>query len=111
MSGGQFMNSISRFGKLLLALQVLIIVSVLIATRFDLGGQTPPVGVISNESRVNLTHISTDKPIYRSGEKVYVRAVVLSASGHSPMPGQPFGVAATATFEIKGPRGDTVTKG
>ena len=32
-----------------------------------------------------LTHITTDKPIYRTGEKLYVRAVVLRANGHTPM--------------------------
>ena len=52
-----------------------------------------------------LTHISTDKPIYRTGEKLYVRGVLLSEAGHTP------GAAGTATFEIKGPKGDTVTSG
>ena len=32
-----------------------------------------------------LAHISTDKPIYRTGEKVYVRSVVLHAANHTPM--------------------------
>jgi alpha-2-macroglobulin-like protein len=57
-----------------------------------------------------LTHVATDKPIYRSGEKVYVRGTVLSADGHSPMVvGQ--GSSRTASFEIKGPKGDTITSG
>jgi len=52
-----------------------------------------------------LTHIATDKPIYRSGERLYVRAVMLQAVGHLP------GAFGTATFEIKGPKGDTVASG
>src|SRR5215467_2226466 len=53
-----------------------------------------------------LTHVSTDKPIYRTGEKVYVRAVVLHAITHYPMSNN-----GTASFEIKGPKGDTVASG
>ena len=52
-----------------------------------------------------LMHIATDKPIYRSGERVYVRAVMLQAIGHLP------GAVGTATFEIKGPKGDTIASG
>jgi hypothetical protein len=53
-----------------------------------------------------LTHVATDKPIYRIGEKVYVRGVFLRANGHTPMTAQ-----GTASFEIKGPKGDTVASG
>src|SRR5687767_181283 len=53
-----------------------------------------------------LTHITTDKPIYRIGEKLYVRAVVLRANDHSPMAGP-----GRAFFEIKGPKGDIVASG
>ncbi len=53
-----------------------------------------------------LTHVSTDKPIYRTGEKLYVRGVVLRADGHVPTnPTNP------AYIEIKGPKGDTVASG
>ncbi|MEK7703665.1 MAG: MG2 domain-containing protein, partial [Myxococcota bacterium] len=51
-----------------------------------------------------LTHLSTDKPIYREGETVYVRGIMLEASRHVPLPGG----AANATLEVKGPKGDTV---
>jgi hypothetical protein len=50
-----------------------------------------------------LTHITTDKPIYRLGEKVHVRGVLLHADGHTP------GGIGTALVEIRGPRGETVT--
>src|SRR5579883_1813494 len=56
-----------------------------------------------------LTHISTDKPIYRIGEKVYVRGVILGANSHSPIAGP--GLNRNASFEIKGPKGETVTSG
>lgn len=53
-----------------------------------------------------LTHISTDKPIYRSGEKVYVRGVVLNAANHKPVPD---GLEAAVTVQIKGPKGDILS--
>src|SRR5215475_12150646 len=56
-----------------------------------------------------LTHITTDTPIYRDGEKVYVRGVLLSMDGHAPMAAQ--GANRTAPFEIKGPKGDRVYSG
>jgi len=55
-----------------------------------------------------LTHVSTDKPIYRGGERVYVRGVILNAHDHTPLkPNQ----QATAVIEVKGPKGDTVAQG
>jgi hypothetical protein len=57
-----------------------------------------------------LTHVSTDKPIYRIAEKVYVRGVVLSPGSHSPM-NSASGPNRNASFEIKGPKGDTVASG
>jgi uncharacterized protein YfaS (alpha-2-macroglobulin family) len=53
-----------------------------------------------------LTFVSTDKPIYRAGEKVYVRGVLLNAADRKPLNQQ-----AQATIEIKGPKGDTVASG
>ena len=53
-----------------------------------------------------LTSISTDKPIYRGGERVYVRGVVLNAFRHTPV--QEW---TQAHVEIRGPRGDVVTSG
>jgi alpha-2-macroglobulin-like protein len=55
-----------------------------------------------------LTSVSTDKPIYHAGEKVYVRGVLLNAANHKPLAG---GQSATATVEIKGPKGDVVASG
>jgi alpha-2-macroglobulin-like protein len=55
-----------------------------------------------------LTSVSTDKPIYRGGEKVYVRGVLLNAANHKPLPE---GQSANATIEIKGPKGDVVAGG
>jgi len=52
-----------------------------------------------------LTFISSDKPMYRSGEKVYVRGVLLNAANHKPLAA---GQAANATVLIKGPKGDVV---
>jgi hypothetical protein len=89
---------------------------VFIAAGFILAGQVAgPRGMPQISSDLSgveryLTHISTDKPIYHTGEKVYVRGVVLRADGHAPMAGSP-GSTRTASFEIKGPKGDTVASG
>jgi len=67
------------------------------ATKDDLGGVDR-----------YLTFVSTDKPIYREGEKVYVRGVVLNATNHKPLPD---GQNANPNVEIKGPKGDVVAGG
>jgi hypothetical protein len=59
----------------------------------------------SGNSGTYLTHIATDKPIYRPGERLYVRAVMLQAAGHLP------GAGGVSNFEIKGPKGNTVASG
>jgi hypothetical protein len=66
------------------------------------GPAVPPPAAADS---IYLTHISTDKPIYRIGEKVYVRAVLLGATGHAP------GATGAINFEVKGPKGDRVTSG
>lgn len=50
-----------------------------------------------------LAHVSTDKPVYRGGEKVYVRAVILHAADHTPA-----ARAQAAVVRILGPKGETV---
>ncbi|CAN5697245.1 hypothetical protein BH10CYA1_BH10CYA1_04940 [soil metagenome] len=55
-----------------------------------------------------LTFVSTDKPIYRSDENVYIRGVVLNAANHKPIPDE---LKTTATVQIKGPKGDVVATG
>jgi hypothetical protein len=97
----------SRFSKFNRMLQIAAAVAIgglFIAARFILGGQAPVPFAAPPISY--LTHVTTDKPIYRTGEKLYVRGVVLSADGHSPMTS-----TRTANFEIKGPKGDTVASG
>jgi uncharacterized protein YfaS (alpha-2-macroglobulin family) len=78
-----------------------------IAAGLNLGGWmlTAPAPQTPDGSRGYLTHIATDKPIYRTGEKLYVRGVMLGSEGHAP------GATGTANFEIKGPKGETVTSG
>jgi len=55
-----------------------------------------------------LAHVSTDKPLYRPGESVYVRAVVLDAHTHRPLAE---GAQPQGTVEVKGPKGETVVTG
>ncbi|MFZ5441999.1 MAG: MG2 domain-containing protein [Myxococcota bacterium] len=52
-----------------------------------------------------LTHVSTDKPVYKAGETVYVRGVVLDANTRVPAANQ------YAQITIKGPKGDVITAG
>lgn len=51
-----------------------------------------------------LTNVSTDKPIYRAKETVYIRGVILESHSQAPLMG------GGAHIEIKGPKGETVTK-
>jgi hypothetical protein len=69
-----------------------------LAATLILGGQP--------DTESYLTHISTDKPVYHTGERLYARGVFLRANGHSPMAG-----SQGASFTIKGPKGDTVASG
>jgi hypothetical protein len=55
-----------------------------------------------------LTYVNTDKPMYRPGEKVYVRGVVLNAHTHVPLP---VGGGPAMTYQILGPKGDVVATG
>ncbi len=51
-----------------------------------------------------LTHISTDKPLYRPGEQVLARGLMLEAIRHKPHP-----QSQQALIEIRGPKGEVVT--
>src|SRR5215472_13886875 len=107
----------ARFFKLNHLLQGVAVVSIggfFIAAGFVLGGEArrfaaPPQNAAEfGGVERYLVHVSTDKPIYRSGERLYVRGVFLRAAGHTPMT---TGLSETVSFEIKGPKGDTVASG
>ncbi len=53
-----------------------------------------------------LTAVSTDKPVYRTGERVYVRGTLLHAFSRKPLK-----EGAQASVEIRGPKGDVVAAG
>ena len=77
---------------------------------FLTAGANKPVDPIST-ARVGgatrfLTHVTTDKPIYKIGETVYVRGVVLDAKTRVPAPNGQF-----AQITIKGPKGETINAG
>ena len=48
-----------------------------------------------------LTHVSTDKPIYRAGETVYLRGTILRADDRTPIPE---GGQALGMIEVTGPK-------
>jgi len=55
-----------------------------------------------------LTFLSTDKPVYRTGETVFVRGVLLQHATRQPLPAFE---QASAVVEIRGPKGDVVASG
>lgn len=50
------------------------------------------------------TYVTTDKPLYRPGEQVLARGLMLEAARHTPNPS-----SSQAKLEIRGPKGDVVT--
>jgi uncharacterized protein YfaS (alpha-2-macroglobulin family) len=54
------------------------------------------------------TYVSTDKPIYRPGEKVYARGVLLHHETRRPFPAD---TRVDSIVEIIGPKGDTIASG
>jgi len=104
------MESVSVNRPIIYAVLAGFCAGLLVVASFLLGGQapvpSPQLSIDMGGSDRYLTHVSTDKPIYRTGEKLYVRGVVLRADGHTPTnPANP------AYIEIKGPKGDTVASG
>ncbi len=55
-----------------------------------------------------LTFVSTDKPIYKSGEKVYARGILLDAAEHKPLSGNNY---ENVQIAILGPKGENVAAG
>src|SRR5579862_4693013 len=111
MKANRLRHNGARASRLMYILEAAVKIGaagVFIAAGFILGSQlpvplSPQIAGNTGGPERYVTHVSTDKPIYRIGEKVYIRAVVLNAISHYPMtnPG-------TASFEIKGPKGETV---
>src|SRR5215467_2563264 len=103
-----------RFNNLLQIAAIISIGGLFVAAGFILGGEAPPVvAQLQNAADFggverHIIHVSTDKPIYRTGERLYVRGVLLRADGHTPMTTR---LSETAAFDIKGPKGDTVASG
>src|SRR5690349_24656111 len=84
------MQIISKFNRTVQTAAAISIGGICIAATFRLGSQAPaPVTrqITDDLGGVEryLTHVSTDKPIYRTGERVYVRGVVLGANDHAPL--------------------------
>ncbi|MDP6491021.1 MAG: MG2 domain-containing protein, partial [Kiritimatiellia bacterium] len=95
-------SRITRYSSILLA------VGSLLAIGSALGTKLQPAEVVDSATLGGkdryLAHVSTDKPIYRAGEKVYVRSVVLHAADRTPLKDSVAGIV-----EIKGPKGNTVS--
>ena len=70
-------------------------------------GQATSSEILGGPQRF-LTHISTDKPIYRIGERVYVRGVLLHANTHVPIADD---TPVFGLVDITGPKGEHVAGG
>ena len=77
----------------------------LLAVRSDMLADKASTEALGGPDRY-LTHLSTDKPIYRIGDKVFIRGVLLRANDHTPLKGN-----IHAFIQIQGPKGDTVASG
>lgn len=76
-----------------------------------LAGAPPPPRDPATTARLGgtnrfLTSLSTDKSIYKAGETVFVRGVVLEANTHVPV-----GNGIRSEITVKGPKGETLTQG
>ncbi len=96
-------RSLSVFACILAAILV-------IATLYATEPRTPVAvtsSVLGGADRY-MTYLSTDKQIYRPGETMYVRGVVLHHKTRKPLPPDS---SLQAAFNIKGPKGDSVASG
>src|SRR3954454_21366251 len=66
----------------------------------------PPIAQRLGGADRYLTFVSTDKPMYRPGEKLYVRSALLHANRHSPSAEN-----QVQLVEVTGPKGDVVASG
>ncbi len=64
-----------------------------------------PTDVLGGQERY-LTHLSTDKPIYRPGETIFVRGVILHHASHKPTDSD-----LIAMVQVIGPKGDQIASG
>jgi alpha-2-macroglobulin-like protein len=85
---------------------VLIITSFALLAGVSLWAAQEPAS--DADSRRFLAHVSTDKPIYRAGERVFVRTVILDAQNHQPLAAERFPIA---TLQVSGPKGEILSVG
>jgi hypothetical protein len=87
------------FRKLTIGLTLSAAIGLGAAWLLGVDAQNPPV------AKCYLGHLSTDKPIYRSGEVVFLRSVVLGALDHQPVID---GAGGGVSLQITGPRGEQI---
>src|SRR5579862_8634879 len=79
-----------------------------IALRFADSLSQGQVVIVESASQRLLGYISTDKPIYRAGEHVFVRTVVLDANNHKPLSSNS---NSLAMMRVIGPKGEILSSG
>ncbi len=98
--------------------QIIVLAGVMLALMMITGATTGDILNMNYNARVNseslggderyLMYVSTDKPVYRSGETLYGRAVFLNAKDNTPYSGD---LQENVDVKIRGPKGDTVFTG
>ena len=76
----------------------------LCANSEQIGNKNPITSEMLGGKTRMLNYLSTDKPIYREKEKIYLRSVFLNAKDNFPID-----VGYGVNFTIKGPKGDVIT--
>ena len=103
-------HQVKTMNRRFLVSSCLLTAVLITATVCDAQSRTPVTAttrVLGGADRY-LTHLSTDKPIYKPGETMYVRGVVLHHATRKPLPQNS---NLRATFNIAGPKGDSVASG
>jgi hypothetical protein len=108
-SRGFNMNTrLFRFPNMHIIITLMMVMTLASLTSWSQDDQTAAGSAGEKQDGENryVAHVSTDKPIYRTGETVYIRTVLVHAHSREPMADQVQG-----QMEIISPRGDTVSRG
>ena len=97
--------NVSMRTKVLPVLGVLIAVPLVVCGWSTLRAEKATTQSLGGDKRY-LTYVSTDKPLYRPGETLRVRGVILNAADNTPL-----AQAVHAVVAIEGPKGDNVASG
>ena len=96
------------FPLFLVLMSVALLRSALVAEKKAAKQPKPTLTAMLGGAERYLTHVSSDKPLYRPGETVYIRGVLLHAVSRKPLADKQ---QAFAQIQITGPKGNIVSTG